>query len=169
MEAASDTFSQFGGHAAAGGFTLADHAVFDFEDRLVEAHERIATDQSALDAFSLLADAILDLDEIDLSTLKHLERLAPFGIDNPKPVFLIRDAQIEKVASFGKVSEHLKITLTRERGALEAVTFFARGTLAKTASTLSAGARAHLLAHLERDTFSRTSPVRLRLLNLKLA
>ncbi len=88
-------------------------------------------------------------------------------MENPKPVFLIRDALIEKIAPFGKAGEHLKITLARERGSLEAVTFFAKGVLTKSVSTLAPGARAHLLAHIERDTFSRTNPVRLRLLNIK--
>lgn len=169
MQAAVDTFAEFGGHAAAGGFTVLETAIFDLEDRLVEAHARIVENQSTLDDLSNHADALLDPSEIDLAMLKHLEKLAPYGMENPKPVFLIRDAMIEKIAPFGKANEHVKLTLARERGPLEAVTFFAKGVLAKSVSALNPGARAHLLAHIERDTFSRTNPVRLRLLNIKAA
>ncbi len=41
MNATVDTFSQFGGHAASGGFTVRDDAVFFLEDKLVEAFARI--------------------------------------------------------------------------------------------------------------------------------
>jgi len=166
MRAAADTFVECGGHAAAGGFTVRAEAVFDLEDRLIAAHATLAP--STDDAFSSHADAAITLDEAAAPFLGKIEQLAPFGIDNPKPLFLIRDARVRAVTRFGKGEEHLKISVGETR-AVDAVTFFAKGALARTASALAPDSRVHLLAHLERDTFSRANPIRLRLIDLKLA
>jgi len=52
---------------------------------------------------------------------------------------------------------------------IDAVTFFVKGTVARVASSLKPGTLVNLLGHLERDQFSRGTPVRLRLLDLRLA
>ena len=44
---------------------------------------------------TLFVDEELDLEELTLDTLKSFDRLAPFGMDHKKPVFYIRDFQVE--------------------------------------------------------------------------
>lgn len=166
MRAAENTFADFGGHAAAGGFTVLDDAVFDLEDRLVRAHTTLTPTEG--EGLMTRADAIIAPHEATLSFLKKLEQLAPFGMENPKPVFLFRDVTIQAITRFGKNEEHLKISLSSDQGdALEAVMFFVKGAVTRVAETLSQGGTAHVLAHLERDMFSRRQPVRLRLLDIK--
>ncbi len=168
MRATVDTFEGFGGHAAAGGFTVLDEAVFYLEDRLVTAHALLETRES--DDFSEHADAVITPEEATESFLKKIEKLSPFGMQNTKPAFLLREVTVRGVSRFGKGEEHLKLKIDSSagRGSIDAVTFFAKGAVARAASELSAGSRAHLLAHLERDTFSRGNPVRLRLINIRL-
>lgn len=169
MRAAENIFIECGGHAAAGGFSAIESEIFFLEDRLVEAFEKMNGDAGATDDLSLHADAVITSDEANPSFLTKVEKLAPFGMQNPKPIFLLRDVRVREVARFGKSEEHLKLKVISEDGArlVDAVTFFAKGSLARTADTLARDSRVHLLAHLERDTFSRGQPVRLRLLNLK--
>jgi len=104
-----------------------------------------------------------------MAFLVKIEKLAPFGIGNPKPVFLLRDVAVRDVSRFGKGREHLKLKIGSPEGtgSIDAVTFFVKGALARTAETLLPNSRASILAHLERDTFSRNNPVRLRLLDIK--
>ncbi|MDE1944078.1 MAG: hypothetical protein KGH97_01095, partial [Patescibacteria group bacterium] len=168
MSAAEGAFAEFGGHAASGGFTVSPEAVFDLEDRLVAAMERLA-DAPVADAGAARADAELAPREVTLEALAQLARFAPFGMGNEKPLFRIREAEILRVSRFGKNAEHLKIAIARgecERP-LEAVAFFAKGAVVERAEALAAGGRANLLAHLERDTFTRGQPVRLRLVGLE--
>jgi single-stranded-DNA-specific exonuclease len=167
MEAANHAFDQFGGHAAAGGFAVAADALFDLEERLTAAYERITKAGDDTDAIIALADAVVTPEEIVPAFLTRLETLAPFGIDNPKPVFLVRDVVVEGVTRFGKSGEHLKIEIGRARTPLSAVAFFAKGALSRAAEQTAPPYRAHLLGHLERDTFSRGQPVRMRLLSIK--
>lgn len=169
LRTSENIFAQFGGHAAAGGFTLIDSEVFYFEERVVAAYERLAAASSENDPLLEHADAILVPEEVGGSYLTKIERLAPFGQQNPKPVFLLRDVLVREISHFGKAEEHLKIKIDSHGGqrSIDAVTFFVKGPLKRVAETLARGNRVHLLAHLERDTFSRNAPVRLRLLDIK--
>lgn len=168
MRAAENIFVEFGGHSAAGGFTAIDTEIFYLEDRLVEAHARVTEGVVGEDDLSSHADMIITPEEVTPTLLTHIEKLAPFGQMNPKPVFLLRSVSLREITRFGKAEEHLKIKVATERGhTLDAVTFFVKGAIARTAASLTPDSRAHLLAHLERDTFSRGTPVRLRLLNIR--
>ncbi|NNM83598.1 single-stranded-DNA-specific exonuclease RecJ [Candidatus Parcubacteria bacterium] len=170
MRATEETFSEFGGHAAAGGFTVRDTEVFFLEDRLVEAQERLMSGKTPEDTLAQHADAVVTPEEMTNSFLKNVERLAPFGQQNPKPVFLLREVRVAEISRFGKGEEHLKLKITSADGSviLDAVTFFAKGALARTAQMLVPGNSANLIAHVERDTFSRGNPIRLRLLDIRL-
>jgi single-stranded-DNA-specific exonuclease len=170
LRATENTFAQFGGHAAAGGFTVIDTEVFFLEDRLVEAYERITADNGQIDPLLARADAAIAPEEATHAFLRQVERLAPFGMNNPKPVFLLRNVSLREISRFGKAEEHLKLKIdVREgNGSIDAVTFFVKGATARIAGELVRGSRVNMLAHLERDTFSRGNPVRLRLLDIRI-
>lgn len=166
MAAAGDVFSEFGGHAASGGFTLEPHRVFELEDRLCVALATLPERDTA-DPFSR-ADAHIGPEEATHALLSKLERLAPFGMGNPKPAFVMRDVVIAQVSWFGKSEEHLRVRLDPALAdftgrQLEAIAFYARRELGDACDALAAGTTATLLAHLERDQFSKGRPVRLRL------
>src|SRR3989344_8052835 len=97
------------------------------------------------------ADAALSLSDVTETLVARIEKLAPFGEGNPKPIFLIRDVGIATVAWFGKGEEHLKISLERDDSPLEAVAFYAKRELGNSVANLAAGARTTLLASIERD------------------
>ena len=168
MRAAEKTFVECGGHAAAGGFTVMDDAIFFLEDKLVEAYARLGKQEEGTD-LSEHADAVITIAEATESFLKKVERLSPFGIQNPKPVFLLREIIVREISHFGKSNEHLKLKISLPEGitTLDAVTFFTKGAVARAAETMRPNDCISILAHLERDTFSRGIPVRLRLLNIR--
>jgi single-stranded-DNA-specific exonuclease len=164
MTAAGDTFVEFGGHAFSGGFTVASESVFFLEDKLVEAFATLEVQAAPIEQS---VDAELDPENATSAFLSKLERLAPFGMGNEKPLFLLRNCEVARAERFGKGSEHVKLAIAREFGeALEGVAFFAKGNLAKVADALVPGARANITAHLERDQFSRRGAPRLRLVSL---
>lgn len=171
MRATENTFVECGGHAAAGGFTVRDDAIFFLEDKLVEAYARISEKNELADSLEMHADAEVLPEELHKAFLTKVEKLAPFGQQNPKPVFLLRKIIVQNISHFGKSEEHLKLKISsaeKQNQSIDAVTFFAKGPLAHSASNCMQGCRADILAHLERDTFSRGNPVRLRLLDIRL-
>lgn len=166
MEAAGDIFDECGGHAASGGFTLRDDAIFSFEKRLCEALVELpSSDESGGGPF---ADAELLATEAPHAHLSRVERLAPFGMGNPKPVYVLHDVNLQKVSWFGKGEDHLRITIMRENGEhgeiMEAIAFYAKRGLGERCMKLEAGSTHTLLGNLERDQFTRGQPVRLRII-----
>ncbi|MDB5189656.1 MAG: Single-stranded-DNA-specific exonuclease RecJ [Parcubacteria group bacterium] len=168
MTAGGDIFAEFGGHAAAGGFSLHAETVHLLEERLCEA-------LASLPAFThdpfANADAHIHTHEATPTLLGKLERLAPFGMGNPKPTFVFRDVTIHEVSWFGKSNEHLRLRLKpspedfSERN-IEGIAFYAKRELGSDIMKLEAGNVTSILASLERDMFTRSRPVRLRLIDI---
>lgn len=168
MSNAADAFEECGGHAASGGFTVREDAVFFLEDRLNEAYAMLPQSDAA--DTTVFADGELTRADAPKDHLLRLERLAPFGMGNPRPVFLMREVVIDRVSWFGKAEEHLRLTVLRDDGfattPIEAIAFYARRGLGSACTGLSAGSRATLLGSLERDQFTRGQPVRMRLVGI---
>lgn len=168
MQAASDLFDDAGGHALSGGFTLKDEAVFTLEEKLCEALAALPPSEGA--EGQVLADAELLAAEAPLAHLSRVERLAPFGMGNPKPAYVLHDVKLQKVSWFGKGEEHLRISIVRSDGfddaTMEAIAFYAKRSLGKRCTKLEEGSTISLLGTLERDQFSRGQPARLRIIAL---
>ena len=121
-----DLFIAFGGHAGAAGMTLEA----DKLDTLSEVLESYALDKG-LDTTknNLALDEELDLEALTIDVVKNFERLAPFGMDNQKPVFYIRDFQVENARAMGASNAHLKLKISRGTSNFEVVAF-GKGSLA---------------------------------------
>ena len=119
-------FIAFGGHAGAAGMTLEA----DKLDTLSEVLESYALDKG-LDTTknNLALDEELDLEALTIDVVKNFERLAPFGMDNQKPVFYIRDFQVENARAMGASNAHLKLKISRGTSNFEVVAF-GKGSLA---------------------------------------
>ena len=165
MQAAGDAFVQFGGHRASGGFSVQEESIYHLEGKINEAYAGLSfkdrDDASYADGEILLSQATTQL-------LSRLEKLAPFGMGNPKPAFVLREVHIKEVSWFGKANEHLRLRLDSSglnfdaRG-LEAISFYAKRELGSACVELASGSTRTILGTLERDQFSRGQPVRMRI------
>ena len=54
---------------------------------------------------------------------RTFERLAPFGMDNQKPVFYIKDFQVESARTMGAGNAHLKLKISKGEASFEVVAF----------------------------------------------
>lgn len=165
--AVSDTFIGFGGHAAAGGFSIAPEAVHLFQERMEQALSSLKSDAVIADQ---RADVTLTPAAVTTSVLKSFDLLAPFGMGNPKPTVSLPNVRVTNIAWFGKASEHLRLHIAHGEDSattIEGIAFFARRDLGTTPDSLVPGSVVHLLVHVERDQFSKGQPVRLRLLAIR--
>jgi single-stranded-DNA-specific exonuclease len=166
MQAAPGTFVEFGGHRASGGFSVQEDAIYHLEERVNAAYASLSFED--LDE-AKYADRELSLPEASTHLLQRLERFAPFGMGNPKPSFVLRDVSVQSVAWFGKSNEHLRLRLVGDefaKNSVEAMTFYAKRQLGAACEKISANEKATLLATLERDTYTRGQPIRLRILQI---
>src|SRR5581483_8378592 len=103
MAKAKDVFLEYGGHTGAGGFSVAHEKIHLLEDRLNEAFEELAQEEKIIS--DTLIDRKLSLDDINWDTYRHIEKFSPFGLANPKPLFLFENIEV----SNSKLFERIKI------------------------------------------------------------
>ncbi len=166
MREASHAFIQFGGHAFSGGFSVSHENIHTLHEELNRAHGRLRESGAERLESALAVDRELSLDDVSWDTYRAIARLAPFGVENPKPLFLFRSVTPSSVRWFGKGKDHLEVAFRNARGEVKAISFFADGELAE---TCVGGATVNLVASLERSTFRATPELRLRIVHIERA
>ena len=97
-------------------------------------------------------DARITLSEISRALFNDISRLAPFGIENPKPVFLVERATVTAIKKFGKEQNHVELTLDGDCFApVRAFDFFKRPE--QFSFVPQVGNFANVLGTIERDSF----------------
>lgn len=116
-----DLFIAFGGHAGAAGMTLEVDKLPDLAQTLADYITQLDLDPDSKN--TLFLDEELNLEELTLDTLKNFDKLAPFGMDNRKPVFFIRDFQVVNSRTMGAGNTHLKLKIAQGEAEFEVVAF----------------------------------------------
>ena len=116
-----DLFVAFGGHAGAAGMTLETSKLEALSQVLVAYIEDNKLDLSTKN--ELFLDEELSLPDLTLETLKNFEKLAPFGMDNKKPVFYLKDFKVENARTMGAGNTHLKLKISQADAVFEVVAF----------------------------------------------
>lgn len=121
LSAHHDLFIAFGGHAQAAGMTfeLTNLPAIKAVIAVFIAHQKLDMSQKT----PLVLDDTIALSDITLDTIKALGKVAPFGQDNPKPIFLIKDYQVIQSRAMGQQNAHLKLKIQQDKTQLEAVYF----------------------------------------------
>jgi len=162
MEHAQASLVQFGGHKLAGGFAVDQEHIHTLEDALNTAYDLHAqnTEQEPV-----WIDKKLNFDDVTFGLYDQLEKLAPFGVGNPKPLFLFESVVIQKAEVFGKEKNHLKLTfVSPNKKVLTAIQFFAKPD--SYTPTITDGMKIDLIATLEKSLFGRRPELRLRIVDI---
>ncbi len=96
-----------GGHPMAAGFTIETKKLAMFEEFLHKKADGVL-DGEALTR-KLRIDCELPLSLIDIDLYESLQKLAPFGMGNPEPVFVSKNVVIEDMRLVGMEGKHLKM------------------------------------------------------------
>lgn len=124
MTETKDSFMEFGGHELAGGFTVHAEKIHFLEEELSVSFHKVKRQQ---DTKEMIYDIKSDFRIVNIKNWKEIEKMSPFGLGNPKPVFLFENVKIEKIKKFGKngSGEHLEITFSdATKNKATAISFF---------------------------------------------
>ena len=113
---------KFGGHRAAAGLKIAvaqiDAFRLAFSQHVAENH---AVQQCDLE---LKIDAEVQLADLTLKAVQELDRLGPFGRDNPRPVLATQGVQLaEPPRRMGEGERHLSLTVRQGTRKIRAISF----------------------------------------------
>lgn len=164
MHETKESFIDYGGHELAGGFTVKEDRIHFLEESLSVSFGKIKKEIKEED---IEYDIEAGLSIVNMKNWKEVEKMAPFGLGNPKPVFLFRGVNTEKIKKFGKngSGEHIEITFTDgNKGKAIAVAFFS-GT-DSFSKTLTEGLHVDLLANFDLSRFRGREELRLRIVDI---
>jgi single-stranded-DNA-specific exonuclease len=109
LRSCGDLFERFGGHRAAAGFTLRNDRLREFDQRLTE---HAARELEGIDLTPALeVDAEWALAQVRGQEIKFLERVGPFGKDNPRVTLLSRNVLVCEASARGADGRHLRMKL----------------------------------------------------------
>lgn len=111
----------FGGHPMAAGMTLHLDDVDHLRNRLISYANEQLTKEDFIPIKKV--DLACRLDDISVESIEDLQLLAPFGVHNPKPSFLIEEVKPVKLNQIGADKSHLKMTLEHNDYQIDAVGF----------------------------------------------
>ena len=102
-----DLLGKFGGHRAAGGFSLEAQNLGAFQQRLREfAHQCLEPEQLKP---LIKIDAQAELSQLTLELYRQIDGLQPWGMGNPFPIFWTPNVRILEQNKMGK--NHLRLTI----------------------------------------------------------
>ena len=164
MDAAAESFLAYGGHHFSGGFTLADSSIHTFPQRMIDAHVSLGTEAVVHEPYQV--DSTLTLDDLTEEFFLLQAKCAPFGLGNPKPLYLFKEVEPISVEMFGRTREHCKLRLPHSHKGVveEAIAFFCSPE--QFSVIPQAGRPVAILAHAEESYFRGRRQRRLRLVDV---
>ena len=163
MTETKEYFIDYGGHELAGGFTVHTEKIHFLEEALASSFGKVKREKKTGENFY---DMKSDLSAVKMESWREVEKLAPFGFGNPKPVFLFEKVKVESIRKFGKNGgEHLEILFSDANGnGAKAISFFSNDDSFK--SPIHEGFYVNLLATLDLSRYRGKEELRLRVVDI---
>ena len=112
LQCCDDLMEKYGGHRAAGGFSLKAEYLNEVRSRLRIFANMHLQPQYLKPLVSI--DAQATLSQINLALFKQIDQLHPCGIENADPVFWTPNVRIVDQRLIGRDQSHLKLTLAED-------------------------------------------------------
>ena len=117
--ACSDLLIRYGGHAMAAGLSVREENLPELRRRL---NDWAARECPVLHTPPLTCDLAIHLDRITVESVRRLDQLAPYGAENPTPVFLLQNAVLDGIYPVSE-GKHSRLRLRQGNACLYAIWF----------------------------------------------
>lgn len=120
LDSHRDILMKFGGHHMACGLSLDKEKLSDLQQVVDEEGKKQGIEHATKPVVKVIP---VNLDDVNLDLEAQLEVLAPFGTDNPRPVFEFKDYKVNTVQAIGQQKNHLKLQLQSNNSQVDALDF----------------------------------------------
>ena len=120
LDSHRDILMKFGGHHMACGLSLDREKLSDLQQVVDEEGKKQGIEHATKPVVKVIP---VNLDDVNLDLEAQLEALAPFGTDNPRPVFGFKDYEVNTVQAIGQQKNHLKLQLQSNNSQVDALDF----------------------------------------------
>ena len=149
--------SKFGGHPQAAGFTLPTRSLPSLKRELLNIASRSLEGVDLRPRIDI--DAEVTLPELGGDTYSSIEKLAPFGKGNPRPVLISRRVNVIDVRAVGNNETHLKLKFRQGGTTWDGIAFKVGNRIGRVSSPLD------VVYHLEVDSWNGAEKLRLNILD----
>lgn len=106
LQACTDDLIQFGGHAQAAGLSLNEENLDQFRRDFAAQAASVLKPEDYIPSVTIEAE----LDPLDVTEklVEKINRLEPYGMGNPQPLFGVRSVQADRARTMGKENQHLR-------------------------------------------------------------
>lgn len=157
-----DLLLRFGGHELAAGLTLRRDAIPSFRQRINDYAKEHLTEE--MTAVCYEADCCVSMSDMTMDLALELEKLEPFGVSNPSPVFYMSDVTVQKIIPLGG-GKHVKLLLSADGVTLPALWFG----ISPSELPVSAGDSADVLFQLSINEYQGVSSLQMILQDVRLS
>jgi single-stranded-DNA-specific exonuclease len=119
LQACSNDAEEIGGHRFAAGLVIRSDKFEDFSIHFEEEVKKRIKPEDIEQV--IIADAVVEIDEIDDGVVEELSLCEPFGEGNPEPVFVCNNATVTDSRVVG--TNHLKLRMRDDLLTLDAIGF----------------------------------------------
>ena len=119
LQQCADLLVAFGGHAQAAGLTILPENISLFEQRLIKIASATLTEEDYTPVLQL--DGKLSLPEITFDLIAELEKLEPYGMGNPRPIFACQRVSMTTAKAIGADGAHLRFAVEQNMKTLDGV------------------------------------------------
>jgi len=161
LSSCSDLLINFGGHSQAAGFTVKNENLEKFKIAISEYAE---AKLKKIDLQPILEiDCELTSQDINMELIQKIELLAPFGIGNEKPKFIIHGATPFFVNTVGRNNSHLKLTAKVGEKDISAIAF----QMGEYADEVRKHQKIDIVCHLEKNVWNNRESLNLHVLDIQ--
>lgn len=156
----SKYLESFGGHNQAAGFTLEKKYLKGFMEELLRYCIKtidVADKQSALDI-----DCELNMSDLSDDLFDYLLQLSPFGIKNPKPIFIVKGVNVTDFNVVGNDKKHFQFKVNEGMNTVKGIAF----KLAEHIPELEKHTKFDIVFHLDKNYWNGQSNLQLNLLDI---
>jgi len=163
IEQCSKLLLNFGGHAGAAGGTVKNENFDDFWEKLEKIARKKLKKGDLVPQINIAKT--LKPEEISWSSYDEFQKFAPFGKENPRPLFLVKNLEVREKRIVGKNGGHLKLKIQNPKSKIqhEAIGF----NFADWDKKLKIGDKVDLVFELMADEFNGQRKLQLKIIDIK--
>ena len=110
LESLTDNLDKYGGHPLACGFSIYSQEKLDkFVDEFIQFSKDKLKDKELVPNIDI--DLEVDIENWNMEILDEINKLRPFGQNNPEPLFLSKNVSISEIVNMGADNQHVKFKL----------------------------------------------------------
>lgn len=162
LKSVADKLLKFGGHKQAAGLTVATPVLDDFYRGILDYAERHWPTE--VPAVTLELETVLDSTDLSIDAHGEIAKLEPFGVGNPKPIFMLSGVNLVSYKLVGTEQRHLQLKVLCGPVLLDCIGF----NLAYLSAKFTENQNLDLAGELMVDSWNGSKKLKLRLIDLKI-